>query len=129
MSVVNDLGSLLVTAGLAEEGVALFYGMLPAEPDDGLAIVEYAGEAPAYIQETRLPNTESPRAQIVLRNKRYDTGRELIDEIYRAVHQSNVTINGTFYLRIRPLSSPFFLRRDENDRWEFVFNTISTKRI
>lgn len=126
---LSDLGVRCASAGAGVVGESIYYGTLPDTPDECVALVEYAGGEPTYTQESDLPSTESPRVQVTVRSRTHEGARERISTIYLALNLTNILIDGRFYQRIRPTSNPFLLRRDENDRFEFVVNLDIMRRL
>lgn len=115
---IRDIAQILQSNGIGTLGVDIFLGQLPASPDNVVAIFEYAGEPPDLHA-----NIEYPGLQVMVRNKRYDAGRQKIEQARNVLHGIVETvINGHRYLLIRANQSPFLLERDENNRAIFVCN-------
>jgi hypothetical protein len=127
---LDELGSLLASAGLGTIGTDLFLAHEPPDPDALIALHEYGGTAPLHAQGTDAPALEMPRVQVVTRGARddYTGARERAERAYRALGGiSNRTIQGTWYVRVRALQSPFSLGPDANGRHRIAFNVEVTK--
>ena len=111
-------------------GYTIFKHELPPTPDAAVVVTVYAGLAPVRVhpQNQATPptiNYEQPRFQVKARGNKADivSARDLIQVAYIALsHVKNTVLNGNMYQSIEPEQAPFFLRKDENDRPEFVFN-------
>lgn len=127
--------SVIQTAGLATFGTDMFAGVLPPNPVECCALVEYGGEPPMRNQTDGAAHSsaqggERPRFQLLLRSADYETGRNLIQQMWSALDGIvNVTIGGIFYQRVASIQSPFLLERDDNDRWIFAVNFAATKEV
>ena len=118
---------------LATRGTDLFLGVLPPNPSSCCALVEYTGEEPLRTQNEGAAGLSAqgsirPRVQLLCRASAYETGRSLIEQIWRALDViTNQELSGTFYQSVRAMQSPFLLDRDENDRYIFAANFAITK--
>jgi hypothetical protein len=73
---------------------------------------------------------ERPRVQIVVRSTLYSTGREKINDAWKALEGlPGQTINGTRYLYAEAVQSPFVIGRDENSRVLLAFNLDVVKEV
>ncbi len=121
--VLTELASHIESNNLATIGLNLFMGRMPDAPDTAVALYEYGGLKPVNTSDSRTPVYESPRVQVKVRDKSYENGRRWIQQIYLALHAlTNICINETFYFAIFAIQQPFYLRRDANERVEFVCN-------
>ena len=121
-STVNDLATRLVSQGVGTLGTDLFGGGLPSVPVNCLALIEYAGEEPRLKAPGEVALDERPRVQVIARGKSYRLAEEKARAAYEAIQCAMTTINGTLYLRIDALQTPFYLKNDENGNTLFVFN-------
>jgi hypothetical protein len=125
----------LETAGLGTFGTDLFAGGLPSEPIECCALVEYGGEPPLRNQTDGAAHQsaqggERPRFQLMCRSADYETGRNLIQQMWADLDGIvNETLSGIFYQRVAALQSPFLLERDQNNRWIFIANFVATKEV
>jgi len=130
-----EISSVIELAGLATEGTDLFLGVLPSNPSLCCALVEYEGETPLRTQNEGAAHSsaqggERPRFQLLCRDTDYETGRSLVKSIVTVLDAIvNETIEGTFYVRVSALQSPFLLERDENSRWIFAVNFAVIKNV
>ena len=132
---LNEMVTVIETAGLGTFGTDLFSGGLPPNPVECCALVEYTGEAPLRNQTDGAAHSsaqggERPRFQLLCRSANYETGRNHIQRIWDVLDGIvNETIGTIFYQRVAAQQSPFLLERDENDRWIFVANFAATKEV
>lgn len=120
---LDDIATYLQTGGVGTVGTDLFKGELPPDPDNCVAIYEYAGQPPFVSVDI-----DRPGLQVRVRNKGYAQARAKIDQIYLLLHAlANTTINGTRYLIVRAVQSPFSMGRDSNNLVELVQNFIIMK--
>lgn len=133
--VLEDLGVLLEGLALVTVGDDLILGHMPSSPSLCCALLEYGGEAPLRNQSEGAAGAgaqsgERPRIQLLCRSASYTAGRSLIQTIWQALDGVvNQTINGTGYVRIAALQSPFFLDFDDNKRYLFAANFAVTKAV
>jgi hypothetical protein len=91
---------------------------MPDEPDNCIALFEYAGSPPDLHWAG-----EYPGLQVRVRNKSYAAGRAKIEEVVAELHGAHeLTLNGTRYLLIKARGSPEVLKRDNNNRVELFVN-------
>lgn len=105
---------------LEQQGVsgAIRLGSMPDQPDNCIALFEYAGSPP----DLHWPG-EYPGLQVRVRNKSYSAGRTKIGEIKALLHGLHETVlSGTRYLLIKARGSPEVLKRDANNRIEWFVN-------
>lgn len=122
---LDEIADFLVASGVVASD-AVFTSNLPGGlPHDALAVYEYGGLPPEYTLDNPLMAVELPRFQIVARSKAYATARLNIERAYRTLGRVvNTTIGGTWYRRIRPITSgPIELGPDGDARvrlaWSF----------
>ena len=133
--VLEDLGVYLEGLALVTVGTDLILGHMPSSPKVCCALLEYGGDPPLRNQSEGAARSgaqsgERPRIQLLCRSDSYVTGRGLIQSIWEALDGVvNQTINGTSYVRIASLQSPFFLEFDENKRYLFAVNFSVTKAV
>lgn len=131
MGVLEDLAVYLDAALPLTSGTDLFLNDMPSSPDALTVLYETPGEAPI---ETGggdgRPVVQVPHVQVVTRAAPLfsEVSKQRARDVYnQLVLIANQTINGTYYLRVVPLQEPFMIRRDENERVEFAFNTAVHK--
>jgi hypothetical protein len=126
---LEDLSYAIEVAGVGVRGQDLFAGRMPEEPDEVIALMSYPGEAPVFTHDRPGEiNYERPRAQVMVRS-RYRANAEakaqaILVALSAIVEQE---IQGTRYLRVIPLQSPFVAGRDNNDRTLIACNYRAMK--
>jgi hypothetical protein len=116
--VLREIGAYLATKSIGTVGTDIFLGLMPDQPDNCIALFEYAGSPPDLHW-----NGEYPGLQVRVRNKSYAAARTKIGEAMIALHGLHEqTLSGTRYLLIRARGSPEVLKRDANNRVELFVN-------
>ena len=127
---LDDISDYLVVNGL---GAPVQKAQLVEVPDTTLALRETGG----FPSEYRMGSTngigrailDQPTLQVVTRAKDYLTAMTLCRSAYQILDGArDQTINGLLYHFIRALQQPFFLMRDENQRYLCAFNIHVTRR-
>ena len=115
---LREIGAYLQSQGIGTLGANVFLGLMPDQPDNCIALFEYAGSPPDLHW-----NGEYPGLQVRVRNKSYAAARTKIGEVMTALHGVHEqTLSGTRYLLIKARGSPEVLKRDNNNRVEFFVN-------
>jgi len=115
---LSDIGTYLKNQGVGTPGTDMFLGLMPDQPDNCIALFEYAGSPPDLHW-----NGEYPGLQLRVRNKSYAAARTKIGEAMTALHGLHEqTLSGTRYLLIKARGSPEILKRDANNRVELFVN-------
>ena len=115
---LSDIGNYLQAQGIGTLGTNIFLGLMPDEPDNCVALFEYAGSPPDLHW-----SGEYPGLQVRVRNKSYAAGRTKIGEVAKKLHGLHEqTLSGTRYLLIKARGSPEVLKRDNNNRVELFVN-------
>ena len=115
---LTEIGAYLATKNVGAVGTDIFLGLMPDQPDNCIALFEYAGSPPDLHWEG-----EYPGLQVRVRNKSYAAGRAKIEEVVTELHGAHeLTLNGTRYLLIKARGSPEVLKRDNNNRVELFVN-------
>jgi hypothetical protein len=115
---LSDIGTYLQSQGIGTLGADLFLGLMPDQPDNCIALFQYAGSPP----DLHWPG-EYPGLQVRVRNKSYVAARTKIGEAMTALHGLHEqTLSGTRYLLIKARGSPEILKRDNNNRVELFVN-------
>jgi len=115
---LKEIGTFLQSQGIGTLGANLFLGLMPDQPDNCIALFEYAGSPPDLHW-----NGEYPGLQVRVRDKSYQAGKAKIEQIVRVLHGLHETVlGGTRYLLVKARGSPEVLMRDENNRIEFFIN-------
>ena len=115
---LTEIGAYLATQNVGTVGTDIFLGLMPDQPDNCIALFEYAGSPP----DLHWPG-EYPGLQVRVRNKSYAAARTKIGEAMTALHGLHEqTLSGTRYLLIKARGSPEVLKRDNNNRVELFVN-------
>ena len=115
---LSDIGTHLQSQGVGSLGADLFLGLMPDQPDNCIALFEYAGSPPDLHW-----NGEYPGLQVRVRNKSYEAARIKIGEIMKKLHGLHEQmLSGTRYLLIKARGSPEILKRDASNRVELFVN-------
>ena len=115
---LSDIGNYLQVQGIGTLGTNIFLGLMPDQPDNCVALFEYAGSPPDLHWEG-----EYPGLQVRVRNKGYAAARTKIGEVMEKLHGLHEqTLSGTRYLLIKARGSPEVLKRDNNNRVELFVN-------
>jgi hypothetical protein len=116
---IDDIATYLAGQGIGTVGTNLFKGMLPASPDNCVALFEYGGERPDLVGTY----VERPKLNVRVRNTSYSAGRSACGSIIEDLHTvGDTTLSGTRYLYIMALQSPIYLGRDGHERAEWSIN-------
>jgi len=116
--VLKEIGTYLQSQGIGTLGTDLFLGLMPDQPDNCIALFEYAG-APLALHW----NGEYPGLQVRVRGTSYAAARTKIGEVAKKLHGLHEqTLSGTRYLLIKARGSPEVLKRDANNRVELFVN-------
>ena len=84
---LNDIGTYLQYQGIGTLGADLFLGLMPDQPDNCIALFEYAGSPPDLHW-----NGEYPGLQVRVRNKSYAAARTKIGEVAKRKRCISVSI-------------------------------------
>ncbi len=115
---LNEIGTYLQSQGIGTLGANLFLGLMPDQPDNCIALFEYAGSPPDLHW-----NGEYPGLQVRVRNKSYAMARAKIEQIRDLLHGlHDKKLSGTRYLLIKARGNPEILKRDANNRVELFVN-------
>ena len=113
-----DISTYLKNQSIGTPGTDMFLGQMPDQPDNCIALFEYAGSPPDLHW-----NGEYPGLQVRVRNKSYAAARTKIGEVMEKLHGLHEqTLSGTRYLLIKARGSPEVLKRDNNNRVELFVN-------
>ena len=130
-SCAEDIKDMLVAeSSLAlTYGEDLFIGKEPVSPINCVTVYDTSGFAPQLTLQGRNDNYYYPSVQIRVRNTKYTTGWDVVQDIADALHgRHSETWNGTLYTMIRTSSGPALLDWDERGRVHFVVNFFIQRR-
>ena len=115
---LREIGTYLATKSIGTVGTDIFLGLMPDQPDNCIALFEYAGSPPDLHWEG-----EYPRLQVRVRDKSYAAARAKIGTVAALLHGLHEQVlSDTRYLLIKALGSPEVLKRDANNRVELFVN-------
>ena len=115
---LKEIGTYLQSQEIGILGADLFLGLMPDQPDNCIALFQYAGSPPDLHW-----NGEYPGLQVRVRNQSYAAARTKIGEVAKKLHGLHEqTLSGTRYLLIKARGSPEVLKRDANNRVELFVN-------
>ena len=128
--IVEELAAYLISQGLAELGVDTWLHVSPDEPDEQMTIIEYAGDEPDLVQNSRMVDTENPRVQIAVRSAQPDVARLRAERVYQSLMKINDEhLNGTRILQCVPVDNPALAGRDESGRFLVTVNFRVKKEL
>ena len=133
---LREIGTYLQAQGVGTPGADMFLGLMPDEPDNCIALFEYAGSPPDLHW-----NGEYPGLQVRVRGTSYEAARSKIGDIVKKLHglyeqilsdegepegigdegegngeEEPTPVTGTRYLLIWAKGSVEILKRDANNR-------------
>jgi len=139
---LKEIGTYLQSQGIGTLGADIFLGLMPDQPDNCIALFEYAGSPIALYW-----NGEYPGLQVRVRGTSYEAARSKIGDIVKKLHglyeqilsdegepegigdegegngeEEPTPVSGTRYLLIKARGGPEVLKRDGNNRVELFVN-------
>ena len=130
---VDDVASLLdaefdwlllpSNAGIGQTA-NLFLLSLPDSPDSAVALYQYSGE-PSLETMSNSSAVERPRLQVLVRDPEVDVAYKRAQKIFNYLRSDafkGVSINGVFYHKITPVSSPGDIGPDTDNRHRVTTN-------
>ena len=113
LDIVNYwIDQALVTA----DGTDIFRDILPDQPDNCIAVVEYSGEV------SFLNNMANRSVQVRVRNTDHDNAKSKILDLYESVYEPESGIRIIDFTAgrwgiVKPRNYPYSLSRDEDKRY------------
>lgn len=129
---LEEVATLIAQAGtdVTVPGGTLFFNHMPVDPDECIVLFETQGVEGDQVLDTPGTKYERPRCQVMVRGASYVEARSRIEAVYKTLDTVvNQSVNGTCYLKLRALQPPFYLDRDDNDRFLMVFNLEALKTL
>lgn len=127
---LDDIGDWLETQGVATKGTNLFKSIDPGQPDTAVVLYEYSGLPPVDTMGASLTTTlEQPSLHVLIRGVNYDAAVTKAKAVFQALHKMSGSINGTRYLYVRAMQSPFDVGPDERGRPRLVCNFRAMKEL
>lgn len=128
---LDDVKDLLSTGGMTRP---IYLGRTPAlAADSTVSLFETGGMSTLKTMSTgpgAASTVERPRVQIVCRDSDYAVARTLAGICFNLVDGLRErTINGTRYLWMAAVQSPFYLDTDANARTRIAFNVDVMKTL
>jgi hypothetical protein len=98
----------------------------PSEPDNTIELNDTGGvpHTDAMGDQAKKPFLQNPGLQVKVRNNSSRLASETVHKISNVLHGLNTTINGTRYYYIWAVQNPFFLFKDERERFYYVCNFL-----
>ncbi|MDQ7794148.1 MAG: minor capsid protein [bacterium] len=119
---LDDIAAYLQAQGIGTVGTDIHKGFLPDQPDNVVALFEYAGSAMGLTM-CDSPTIERPGLQVRVRNRTYPAARAKIEAVVDVLHGcAELVLGGTRYLLIRANQSPASMGLDASNRSELVVN-------
>ena len=126
--ILEELALFLEQRSIGTRGTDLFTGIMPDTPDSAVAVLERGGSHAEYALDKKGINIENPSISVWSRATSYLTARQKSQDALDAlVTIANTSLSNVKYLRATPSTSPFLLKRDENDRVDIAFNVSIIK--
>lgn len=134
MSFLDEVASVIVDAGHGVINTTLFLSSKATIPDgDGpyIRIIGSGGAGADNVQNQNNPAYMHPSVMVIVTAKSYpiayDRAMEIFVDLCSIVNEE---INGTWYLRIRPINPPADVLgvEDKLNRAQCSFNVIAEKR-
>ena len=127
---LDDLSAYLATASFA---YPVQKGQLLEIPDSVLALRETGGFPAQFVMgptgNASQAVVDEPTLQVVTRSKDYLTAMTICRTAYDLLNGlRDITVNNVLYHLVRALQPPFFLMRDDNQRYLCAFNLHVTRR-
>ena len=132
---LNDTATYLAANSTRlTEPANLTKSFMPEAPSTVTTLYESAGLFPLHFFSTSTGTREyeQPALQAISRSTSYETARAIAEDVFTILDNvagSNLpTATGPLYVRIDAVQSPFFIDRDQNDRFRVGvnFNIIKT---
>lgn len=121
---VDDIAQKLADSGLGTIGTNIFKSFLPDGIDTAICVLDTGGPQP----DKELP-TKKPTFQVYIKSSDYRAGRDKLDAVRAALHQTrNTTLGNTFFYYILALSEGGHIGRNERGIDEFSINFICLTR-
>lgn len=115
-----DLVTATIIAGVGDDG---FASVMPPDPSSCVMLHNPANGTPVRAMASTTDH-EVSIVQAIVRDADHNTGEARIRQIYERWDKFSGTIGGKRYVSILAQHSPYYLRRDEDDRyqWTCMFN-------
>lgn len=129
--ILEELATLLQTAGIGTSGATLFKHALPAEGPVAanaapqVALIEIGGMAPVRTLDMPPNRYERPVVSVVIRGAPhgYQAARQKAQDAWDVLDGiANETLSGARYLWIQAMRSPYWVRDDDLFRPILIFD-------
>lgn len=118
MTLIEEIATLMQTAGIGTLGTNLYVSYLPADICPAIAVIDTGGMTP----DIDLP-TKEPTFQVFIRDASYEAGKAKLDAVRALLHQKrNGTLTTTYYYYIYALAEGGHIGRNEAGQDEFSIN-------
>lgn len=136
--VLDELAKYIQDHSIGTVGVDIFKSYQPSPDKNTTTLYEYGGTVPQFTFATTAAVWENPRIQVVNRSTDYQKARNKAELVYRlfsnvvnqTIKQTTSSV-GSFYLRITPLQSPYYVTIEKHETMVVACNyqvmkTLST---
>ncbi len=131
---LNDTATYLAANSTRLSSTTLTKSFMPEAPSTVTTLYESAGLFPLHFFSTSTGTREyeQPALQAISRSTSYETARAAAEDVFTILDNvagANLpTATGPLYVLIDAVQSPFFIDRDQNDRFRIGvnFNIIKT---
>lgn len=138
--ILDDIGLYLQAEGLGTRGSTIFEGRIPPEPpgsgiaDQIIVLFSVPGLGVLHVHDAPGASVEQPVVQVRLRGSAAQGGYAAMwttaTQTFLALDSvRNQVLNGTFYLAILALQSPFGFPEDQYERPFLVFNVRCARSV
>lgn len=124
----KHIADLLQTNGYGTQGTDIFVNSTPDPPDNCIEVNDTGGIPPINAMGTDGASFEIPGIQIQVKNNSNATAISKIWGIFYLLHKYSGTIDTVDYLLIEASQNPFFLYKDENERFAYACNFLVKRR-
>lgn len=132
MSFLDEIATKPVADGVGILGTSLFLSsasVIPAGTGPYTTISETGGIAPTRTQNRSGAATQRPTGQVLVRASTYPIARAKAWQYYQSLDGLfNVTLGGTFYLKVVARQEPTDMVMDGQGRPQVVFNIEAEKQ-
>lgn len=130
---IDAILTRLQTRGVGVKGTTLFQGTGADIPNSGTIIIVTETGGPGPMETQNAGSIKQPSFQVVAQSNDPRLVGPKIDAAYLALGGSdqyirNVSIDGIFWLWIKPMSEPFVLPPNANGNSRAAFNVESCRR-
>ncbi|MCR4398935.1 MAG: minor capsid protein [Firmicutes bacterium] len=123
---IQDIAAYLEVNGVGAVGADIFFGHLPDQPECAIALYPTGG----FSQDLNLDDVRLT-AQVLVRGRSYQEAYEKVWRTFNLLDRPAdrlIVANGRKMV-VKAMQPPFFMNRDEANRFLFAFNVmVDTRR-